>query len=159
MRRGGARGLVLPAPSTTLASFPSARRQEHLSAWRALRHDLKRARDVKRESRRFPLKSETLRTGPEKRQKETAGKPWRARLSGGRPGRHLVDRADDDKPRLCSICLFQILNCLAVSLESQPGEGTFTGHSGVGDAPEGLAAVHVGQVDLHRGEGHRLQSV
>ena len=53
-----------------------------------------------------------------------------------------------------------ILDALkAVSLESQPGEGTFTGHSGVGDTPEGLAAVHVGQVDLHRGEGHRLQSI
>ena len=159
MRRGGARGLALPAPSTTLASFPSARRQEHLSVWRALRHDLKRARDVKRESRRFPLKSETLRTGSQNSKKKTAGNPWRARLSGGRPGRRLVDGVGDNKLQLCSICLFQILNCLAVSLESQPGEGTFTGHSGVGDTPEGLAAVHIRQVDLHRGEGHRLQSI
>lgn len=155
MRRGGARGLALPAPSTTLASFPSARRQEHLSAWRALRHDLKRARDVKRESRRFPLKSETLRTGPENSKK----KPPETLGAQGFPAVDLVDGAGDNKLRLCSICLFQILNCLAVSLESQPGEGALTGHSGVGDTPEGLAAVHIRQVNLHGGEGHRLQSI
>ena len=31
---------------------------------------------------------------PRKQQKETAGNPWRARLPGGRPGRHLVDSMD-----------------------------------------------------------------
>ena len=55
--------------------------------------------------------------------------------------------------------LLQVQNSLSVALQAQAHEGLDAGHPGVGHLAEVLPLGHIGDVDLHGGQGDRLQGV
>ena len=58
-----------------------------------------------------------------------------------------------------AVFLAEILDGAPVALEAQSDKGLLAGHARIGDLPEGLPAVHIGDVDLHRRNRHGLQRV
>ena len=57
------------------------------------------------------------------------------------------------------VALLEVQHGLPVALEAVTFDGFHAGHSGVGSLPEGFSCVHVGDVDLHGGDGNGFQGV
>ena len=55
--------------------------------------------------------------------------------------------------------LGQIHNGFPVALQAMALDGFAAGHTGVGNLPEGLPGIHIGDMHLHSRKGNGLQSI
>ena len=55
-----------------------------------------------------------------------------------------------------AVVIFEICNRLAVAIQALALDGFHAGHPGIGNLPERLSGVHLGDVNLHSGDCHRF---